>query len=81
MTDKKARKNKIDKKVLEYSIMGDAFIGSSFNMIGDLDNSSQNLIISMERDKIHKSLISYDKLDENSQNKTLEVIRMWKELT
>lgn len=34
-----------------------------------------------ERDKIHKSLISYDKLDENSQNKTLEVIRMWKELT
>ena len=48
--------NKIDKKVLEYSIMGDAFIGSSFNMIGDLDNSSQNLIISMERDKIHKEI-------------------------
>ena len=56
MTDKKARKNKIDKKVLEYSIMVDAFIGSSFNMIGDLDNSSQNLIISMERDKIHKEI-------------------------
>ena len=36
--------------------MGDAFIGSSFNMIGDLDNSSQNLIISMERDKIHKEI-------------------------
>ena len=56
MTDKKARRNKIDKKVLEYSIMGDAFIGSSFNMICDLDNSSQNLIISMERDKIHKEI-------------------------
>ena len=55
MTDKKARKNKIDKNVLEYSLMGDAFIGSS-NMIGDLDNSSQNLIISMERDKIHKEI-------------------------
>ena len=55
MTDKKSRRNKIDKKVLEYSIMGDAFIGSS-NMTGDLDNSSQNLIISMERDKIQKEI-------------------------
>ena len=55
MTDKKSRRNKIDKKVLEYSIMGDAFIGAS-NMTGDLDNSSQNLIISMERDKIQKEI-------------------------
>ena len=61
MTDKKAIKNKIDKNVLEYSLMGDAFIGSSFNMIGDLDNSSQNLIISMERDKIQKEIKNKDK--------------------
>ena len=42
MTDKKSRRNKIDKKVLEYSIMGDAFIGAS-NMTGDLDNSCISL--------------------------------------
>ena len=56
MTDKKNSNNKNNEKNLEYSIMGDAFIGSSFNMIGDLDNSSQNLIISMERDKILKGI-------------------------
>ena len=55
MTDKKSRRNKIDKEVLEYSIMGDAFIGAS-NMTVDLDNSSQNLIISMERYKIQKEI-------------------------
>ena len=33
--------------------MGDAFIGS---ISSELDNSSQNLIISMERDKILKGI-------------------------
>ena len=49
MTDKKNSNNKNNEKNLEYSIMGDAFIGS---ISSELDNSSQNFIISMERDKI-----------------------------
>ena len=53
MTDKKNSNNKNNEKNLEYSIMGDAFIGS---ISSELDNSSQNFIISMERDKILKGI-------------------------
>ena len=54
MTNKRNRQNKIDKEELEYSFLGDAFMGSSINMDDNLDNSLQNIIISMERDKIQK---------------------------
>lgn len=40
-------------KILEYEILGDAFMGSFFN--GDLDNTSENLIMSMEYDKIQNA--------------------------
>ena len=36
-------------------------MGSSINMDDNLDNSSQNLIISMERDKIQKEIKNKDK--------------------
>ena len=56
MTNKRNRQNKIDKEELEYSFLGDAFMGSSINMDDNLDNSLQNIIISMERDKININL-------------------------
>lgn len=61
MTDKKSKESKIDEKSLEYSFMGDAFIGSSFNVDGDLDDSPENLIISMEMDRIKKDIENKDK--------------------
>ena len=48
--------NKSNKKNLEYNIIGDAFLGSLFNMSGDLDNSSQNLMMSIESDKIQEAM-------------------------
>ena len=61
MTNKRNRQNKIDKEELEYSFLGDAFMASSINMDDNLDNSLQNIIISMERDKIHKEIKNKDK--------------------
>ena len=53
---KHKKHDKNSEKSLEYNIMGDAFWGSSMNMDNSLDNSLQNLIISMERDKIQKEI-------------------------
>lgn len=61
MTNKRNRQKKIDKEELEYSFLGDAFMGSSINMDDNLDNSLQNIIISMERDKIQKEIKNKDK--------------------
>ena len=61
MTNKRNRQNKIDKEELEYSFLGDAFMVSSINMDDNLDNSLQNIIISMERDKIQKEIKNKDK--------------------
>ena len=61
MTNKRNRQNKIDKEELEYSFLGDTFMGSSINMDDNLDNSLQNIIISMERDKIQKEIKNKDK--------------------
>lgn len=61
MTNKRNRQNKIDKEELEYSFLGDAFMASSINMDDNLDNSLQNIIISMERDKIQKEIKNKDK--------------------
>lgn len=54
MTNKKNKKNK--EKKMEYRIMGDAFLGELSNISGEEDSSLQNLIISMESNKIQKSL-------------------------
>ena len=61
MTNKRNRQNKIDKEELEYSFLGDAFMASSINMDDNLDNSLQNIIISMEWDKIQKEIKNKDK--------------------
>ena len=61
MTNKRNRQNQIDKEELEYSFLGDEFMGSSINMDDNLDNSLQNIIISMERDKIQKEIKNKDK--------------------
>ena len=61
MTNKRNRQNKIDKEELEYSFLGDALLGSSIHMYDNLDHSLQNIIISMERDKIQKEIKNKDK--------------------
>ncbi len=54
MTKNKSKKD--EEKKLEYRIMGDAFLGELSNISGEEDSSLQNLIISMESNKIQKSL-------------------------
>lgn len=54
MTKKKVKKDK--EKNLEYNMLGDTFLGELSNFTGEVDSSLQNLVISMESDKIQKSL-------------------------
>lgn len=53
---KNSKNNKDQEKNFQYDILGDAFIGSLFNMNEDIDNTSQNLIMSMESDKIQQEI-------------------------
>ena len=53
---KNSKNNKDQEKNFQYEILGDAFIGSLFNMNEDIDNTSQNLIMSMESGKIQQEI-------------------------
>lgn len=53
MTNKKTKRKE---KKLEYNIMGDTFLGQLSNMTGEDDESLQNFVLSMESNKIQKSL-------------------------
>lgn len=52
-------KKKVDEEKelnFEYNILGDTFIGALFNMDGEDNDSSQNLIISMESGEIQNAM-------------------------
>ena len=53
---KNSKNNKDQEKNFQYDILGDAFIGSLFYMNEEIDNTSQNLIMSMESDKIQQEI-------------------------